>query len=102
MVQINFKIDSIIQGASAQLGNYLMEEMLKQKSLPLNIEKSAFLIMGNKKVRKKIKEEVEINHITLIGKIMIEVTSLKYLGDFVGSNLEESVEITVQIGQHDS
>ena len=39
--------------ASAQYANTLMEDLFEQKSLSFNLSKSKFIVMGNKKARKK-------------------------------------------------
>ena len=39
-----------------------------------------FLIMGNKKTRENLQNQIELNPLTLCGKKMKEVTVVKYLG----------------------
>ena len=51
--------------------------------------------MGKRKQKKKLKEELNKNPLTLCNEPMLEVTCLKYLGDFLGSTLEASVHQTV-------
>ena len=81
--------------SSAQFANDLMENIMGEKSLSFNMEKSAFLIVGNKQQRKKLKRQVDKNPITLCKEPMKEVKVLKYLGDCVSYSLETSVHQTV-------
>ena len=74
---------------SAQNGNVRMESIMKMKLLEFNQEKSCFIVMGNRKARKKFPKNQKI--ITLCGEPMLETRALKYLGDFLCSTLEESV-----------
>ena len=63
---------------SAQYSNKLMEDLFAQKSLSFNLSKSQFLIMGNRKQRKKIESELENNPIKLCGDYMKQAKALKY------------------------
>ena len=80
---------------SAQIGNNLMEDLMMQKCLEFNLDKSCFVLMGTKKQRKKFHKQLEESPLTLCGQRMKEVKQLKFLGDFVGFNLPESVHQTV-------
>ena len=80
---------------SAQDGNKRMEDLLESKCLNFNLSKSNYIIMGKSKQKKKLRDELEKNPLTLCNEPMSEVTSLKYLGDFLGSTLESSVHQTV-------
>ena len=80
---------------AAQVANNLLEEMIGKKSLEFNLDKSAFMVMGNKKARKVIKSQLEKTLFIICGDRMKEVNILKYLGDFLGQSLEESVHQTV-------
>ena len=51
--------------------------------------------MGSKKGRRKLKKDVESNPIMLFDKPMKEEKVMKYLGDYLESNLEDSVHTTV-------
>ena len=81
--------------ASAQYSNRLMEDLFNQKSLSFNLSKSQFLIMGSRKARKKISDELKNNPIKLCGENMKEAKALKYLGEFLSYDLEDSVHQTV-------
>ena len=81
--------------SSAQYSNNLMEDLFAQKSLTFNHSKSQFLVMGNKSLRRKITKQLEKNPLTLCGKGMVETKALKYLGDYLGHDLEDSVHQTV-------
>ena len=54
-----------------------------------------FLVMGNKKARNQLKADLEKSPIKLGDRNMKEVKVLKWLGDMVSTNLEESVHQTV-------
>ena len=80
---------------ATQYGNDKVEDLLNRKGLELNLDKSNFLIMGSKKSRKKIQNQVDQNPLTLNNQNMKQVKTLKYLGDFISTNLSESVHDTV-------
>ena len=79
----------------AQLGNEVMEELIGKKGLEFNYDKSMYLIMGNKKVRKKMNEDIEKSPMKLGNQTMKEAKAIKLLGDLISINLEESVHQTV-------
>ena len=81
--------------ASAQFSNDVLEDLFEKKSLSFNLSKSQFLIMGNRKTRKKLKSELEKKPLTLCGQEMEEAKALKYLGDYVSFDLTDSVHQTV-------
>ena len=68
---------------------------LTKKLLSFNHSKSEFLVMGSRSARKKIKNELNKNPIILCGEKMRETNSLKYLGDYLGFDLETSVYQTI-------
>ena len=51
--------------------------------------------MGNRKSRNKLAKELSNKPLTLCGQPMLETEALKYLGDFVVTDLEGSVHQTV-------
>ena len=53
------------------------------------------MLVGNTKYRRKIREEIEQSPLYICGKVMKEVKTLKFLGDTLTFNLEESVHETV-------
>ena len=79
-------MDDVLRGAEsvedAQYGNDLMEELIGKKNLQLNLDKSSYLIMGNRKKRKLIESKLEKNPLTLNGIPMKEAKEIKYLGDY--------------------
>ena len=81
--------------ASAQYANSLVEDLFKQKSLSFNMKKSQFILMGSKSSRKKLRKDLEKTPLKLCDEKMRETNALKYLGDFISINLEESVHETV-------
>ena len=80
---------------SAQKANKLLEDLTGKKSLELNLDKSNYMVVGNKKARKGIIRQLEKNPLTLSGKMMKEVKVTKYLGYFLAPSLEQSVHETV-------
>ena len=80
---------------AAQDGNNRIEELIDSKCLALNLDKCNFLVMGSKKSRKKIMMKIEESPLLLSNQPMKEVSSLRYLGDFLCATLEESVHQTV-------
>ena len=80
---------------SAQYANNLPETLIGNKSLQFNLEKSGFLVMGNKKARHELHAQIEESPLTLCEKTMKEVKVLKYLGDYLSFSLEDSVHQTV-------
>ena len=61
----------------------------------MNLLKSNFVIVGNKKDRRKIAKELENNPLKLCGQNMEEVKEIKFLGDYIGPSCEESIHTTV-------
>ena len=80
---------------SAQYANNVMEELVGKKSLKLNFDKSSYVIMGNKKCKRIMSSQLKKTPLMLNNKEMQEEKMIKYLGDFLASNLEKSVHNTV-------
>ena len=80
---------------SAQYGNDRIQVFVGSKTLSLNLQKSAFLIIGSKKQRKNIQSNMKENPITLLGQPMPQVKAIKHLGDYLTFSPEESVHQTV-------
>ena len=80
---------------SSQNAIKLFKELVGKKSLELNLDKSNFMIIGNKKSSKKLMKQVKKTPITLCGDRMKEVKVTKYLGDYLAPSLEKSVHETV-------
>ena len=79
----------------AQYGNDKMEELLGPKSLQLNLTKSGYVVVGNKKARKELEKQLTTNPLTLCQEPMKEMKEMKFLGDYLRLDLEESVHTTV-------
>ena len=92
-------MDDVLRGAenvhNAQHGNNLMEEMINEKLLEFNISKSTYTLLGSKTSRRSFKDMIAKNPLKLCNKVMDEAKSLKYLGDFITINVQESVHETV-------
>ena len=80
---------------SAQYANNKMEDFVEKKILKLNFLKSGFLIIGNNKERKKIKQQIMEKPLELCGQNMLEVKVIKFLRDYLSSNNADSVHQTV-------
>ena len=72
-----------------------MEKFIGSKALLLNLQKSAYMIIGGKKERKKLLTQLQNNPLMLCGQRMTEVKVMKYLGDYVSVSNEESVHETI-------
>ena len=81
--------------SSAQYANHLMEEIIVKKGLEFNLDKCMYIVMGNKKTRKSLKSQLDNAPLTLCNTRIKEVNVLKYLGDHLSYNLEQSVHQTV-------
>ena len=79
----------------AQYGNDRIEDMINRKGLEFNLDKSNFLLIGNKRELKRMQKELDANPLKLCSVDMKQVKVLKYLGDFLTSDLAESVHETV-------
>ena len=80
---------------NAQYANNKMEDFVEKKLLKLNFLKSGFLIVGNKKDRRKLNQQIEDKPLELCGQKMLEVKVIKFLGDYIAANNQESVHQTV-------
>ena len=82
---------------SANDANKRMVAMVESKLLSLNIDKSIYLVIGEKKARKKLLEELKKDPIILDDHPMKVANSAKYLGDKLSENLSDSVSETVKM-----
>lgn len=81
---------------SAQKGNYRLETMAELKLLSFNLEKCKVVIMGEKTAKEKLEDEFTKKPPTLNGKA-IEISNHEpYLGDVLGSNVSESITLTIK------
>ena len=82
--------------AAVQMGNNKMETLAETKLLNYNLEKSCFIVIGNKKTRKEVEEQIQQSPIYLCGDKMKQEDKAKYLGDWLSSfGLADSVSATV-------
>ena len=81
---------------SVKHGNDKIEEMAEEKLLDFNFDKSCYLLIGKKKFQNKINNQLSQKPIMFCGQQMKMVKSERYLGDYIGHSLAESVFITVQ------
>ena len=80
---------------AAQDTNSKTEEMLESKLLSLNLKKSSYIILGDTKERKRLKEEAVKKPLVLSEQKMTESEEIKYLGEIITNSLEESIHKTV-------
>ena len=80
---------------SAQLANDKMEKLGESKILTYNLEKCSYLIMGEKKARKKLQSQINMNPLTLCQSKMKQVMKNKYLGCMLAASVSQSVSETV-------
>ena len=80
----------------AQAGNDKMETMAETKLLNFNLEKSCYLVLGKKRAKEDIQNQIELSPISLCGQPMKQETCAKYLGDWISdAGLKESVRVTI-------
>ena len=80
---------------SAQDGCYKMEVVTGLKQLQINIDKSVFMLLGNKSRVGEIREMITRNPLLFKGQALKEKQFDKYLGDQIGESTTASVEKTV-------
>ena len=81
---------------SAQMGNDKMETMAETKLLDFNLDKSCFIVVGNKKKRQEIQDKLALTPLQLCGSDMKQEEQAKYLGDYLSHlGLAGSVAATV-------
>ena len=81
---------------SIREGNLRMERMAKSKLLDFNHDKLCLIMIGTRKFKKKIMSKREVNPIMFCNKTKVINQCEKYLGDYIGSSLSESVFTTIQ------
>ena len=81
---------------SAQFGNDALRSVAESKLLNFNVDKSGFVIFGSKQRRLEILNELDVKPLELCGMKMKQISSVKYLGDFLSERgLSDSVHVTV-------
>ena len=81
---------------AAQAGNDKMESVMESKLLDFNHDKSVIIVMGSKKRKSDIENQLKSSPLTLGGKAMKIATLEKYLGDMISTDgLADSVSATV-------
>ena len=81
---------------SVQMGNTRMEALAETKLLDYNLKNSCFVVIGNKKTRQDINEQLVNCPIQLCGQDMKQEGQAKYLGDWLSClGLSGSVAVTV-------
>ena len=81
---------------SAQYGNDRLENLAEIKLLDYNLSKCCIIIAGERKSRKKLMEEFELNKPKLGGKEVSIVEHETYLGHELGINVSESITLTLK------
>ena len=81
----------------AQVGNIYMETVAEMKLLSFNQTKSNYMVIGHKKSKKKILEELEEHPLTLCGQRMIQASEYCYLGTWLSEDgVSESAALSVR------
>ena len=82
---------------AAQMGNVKMEAVMESKLLDFNLDKSCFLVIGNKQSKVEINMKLKENPLKLCGQNMKRTEQDKYLGDQISAGgLKESVHATIK------
>ena len=80
----------------AQAGNDKIEACMETKLQDLHQDKSCYIVIGTKKIKNDLKNELEKYPLTLYGSKMSGKKSERYLGDFIHEGgISASVEATV-------
>ena len=69
---------------------------MESKLLDLNLDKSSFMVVGERKQRKHLEDDLKKTPLTLYGKPLRQKEKEIYLGDTISTGNAESVEATVQ------
>ena len=80
---------------AAQRTNEKMEMLMESKLLDLHLDKSCYIVAGEKKAREKIKKQLNSKPLLLYRKNMKEAVNNKYLGVILSSTVAQSVADTV-------
>ena len=81
---------------SAQAGNLKMEVIAETKLLDYNHDKSGFIVVGEKKAKQKLIQELDESPLMFCKKPMKQEKITKYLGDWISTDgLADSVKVTV-------
>ena len=93
-------MDDVLKGnndvESAQDANNKMVRIVESKLLTLNLKKSNYTVVGEKKAREKLLKDLQTNPLKLDGTDRKYVESTKYLGNQLSINASESVAETVK------
>ena len=80
---------------SAQLGNGIMESVMKRKLLNIN-DKSSYLLCGKQSQIQSIKEALSNSPLSIKGEVIKQKTKEKYLGEIISSlGVADSVKMTI-------
>ena len=81
----------------ARNGSQKIDELLKQKLLSLNYDKSKYILLGNRKAKNRMKKELS-KHPMKMGEETLENSIMeKYLGDIIHEKgCEESITVTIK------
>ena len=80
---------------SAQLGNNIMESVMKRKLLNIN-DKSSYLLCGKPSKIKEIQEALSSSPLSVKGQIIKQKNKEKYLGEIISSfGVADSVKMTI-------
>ena len=81
----------------ARIGAQKIDELLKQKLLSVNYDKSKYLLIGNKKAKDRMKKELKKWPMKMGEEILANSILEKYLGDIIHEKgCEESITATIK------
>ena len=81
---------------AAQAGCDKMAAVTNLKQLDINVEKSSFILLGNKSRISEIRDEIKLTSLTFRGETIKEKNYEQYLGDYIHSDgLSASVTQTI-------
>ena len=81
----------------AQAGNIRIESCLESKLLDLNTDKTVYIVIGNKKVSEKLRDDIKKEPLTINNTEIKEKEKYKYLGDIIHKDgLSASADATVK------
>ena len=81
----------------ARDGSQKIDELLKQKLLSLNYDKSKYILLGNRKAKNRMKKELRKQPMKMGEEILENSVMEKYLGDIIHEKgCEESITATIK------
>ena len=81
----------------ARNGSQKIDELLKQKLLILNYDKSKYILLGNRKAKNRMRNELRKHPMKMGEETLENSIREKYLGDIIHEKgCEESITVTIK------